>query len=210
MRVALVSGGAIWGTLTLLRERGRRAFSVAEAALIQQLVPVLAAALGSFVTRAVPRPLRHDQAPGVIIIGADDRGKALTPAARDWLSACVPDRELTEDDFDVAAWHIAHLTRRGAAALSRIPTPNGWISQRGQALEGGAPGDVVITVQSASSGVLLPAVAAWYGVTPRERAVVEQACPPSRSLVAWGCRRTPSTTTSRPSTARRGSLAATS
>ncbi|GAA3085441.1 hypothetical protein GCM10020000_84900 [Streptomyces olivoverticillatus] len=183
---------------------GRRAFSVAEAALIQQLVPVLAAALGSFVTRAVPRPLRHDQAPGVIIIGADDRGKALTPAARDWLSACVPDRELTEDDFDVAAWHIAHLTRRGAAALSRIPTPNGWISQRGQALEGGAPGDVVITVQSASSGVLLPAVAAWYGVTPRERAVVEQACPPSRSLVAWGCRRTPSTTTSRPSTARRG------
>ncbi|MBM9435248.1 helix-turn-helix transcriptional regulator [Streptomyces bryophytorum] len=33
---------------------------------------------------------------------------------------------------------------------------------------------MAVTVQAAATGRLLPAVAAWYGLTPRERSVVDQ------------------------------------
>ncbi|MFI1255485.1 helix-turn-helix transcriptional regulator [Streptomyces netropsis] len=178
MRVALVAGGVVWGTMALLRERGRRPFTSADADAVQQLLPDLCTILRRFVTGlTTPRPLPGVRPPGVIVVGRDDRIKAASPTGRDWLRACVPDTELTtEDELALTTWNIAFFARRAAgSALSRIPTADGWIGLHAQRLVGGAPDDVVITVQPASAGLLLPAVAAWYGITRRELAVVERA-----------------------------------
>ncbi|MCA6091892.1 helix-turn-helix transcriptional regulator [Streptomyces sp. SCA3-4] len=178
MRAALVAGGVVWGTMTLLRERGRRPFSSDDAAAVQHLVPDLCTILRRFVTRlTTPRPLPGVRPPGVIVVGKDDRIRAASPTGRDWLRACAPGSELTtDDDLALTTWNIAFFARHTAGgALSRVPTADGWIAVQAQRLDGDAPDDVVITVQPTSAGLLLPAVAAWYGVTRRETAVIEQA-----------------------------------
>ncbi|MEU1372161.1 helix-turn-helix transcriptional regulator [Streptomyces triculaminicus] len=178
MRAALVAGGVLWGTMVLLRERGRRPFSSDDAATVEHLLPHLCTILRRFVTRlTTPRPLPGMRPPGVIVVDRDDRIKAASPTGRDWLRACTPDLDLvTEDDLALTTWNIAFFARHSTGeALSRIPTADGWIGVHAQRLDGGAPDDVVITVQPASAGLLLPAVAAWYGVTRREHAVIEQA-----------------------------------
>ncbi|MCT9094252.1 helix-turn-helix transcriptional regulator [Streptomyces sp. ASQP_92] len=44
-----------------------------------------------------------------------------------------------------------------------------------QGLVGEGKGDVAISIQSASAALLLSAVSAWYRITSREKAVIEQA-----------------------------------
>ncbi|MFF7356940.1 response regulator transcription factor [Streptomyces filipinensis] len=46
---------------------------------------------------------------------------------------------------------------------------------QGKLLAGGAAGEDAITVQPAPADLLLPALAAWYGITRRERGVLELA-----------------------------------
>jgi DNA-binding CsgD family transcriptional regulator len=76
----------------------------------------------------------------------------------------------------VTIWSIIFAAREDTGqALTRVPTSGGWIGLHAQLLGGAESGEVAITVQPASAEVLLPAVVAWYGVTARERTVVEQA-----------------------------------
>ncbi|MEC3974842.1 helix-turn-helix transcriptional regulator [Amycolatopsis sp. H20-H5] len=175
LRLALIHGGIAWGTLILLRESGRPSFSADELAHARQLVVPLALTVKAFVTRTAPRPRRSAAAPGVIVVGQDDRIKTATPTGRDWLRACVPYLDLPDDEaLAITVWNLTFAARHGSgAALSRIPAAEGWIGLRAQLL--GDSGEVAITVQAATAEVLLPAVAAWYGITRRERSVVEQA-----------------------------------
>jgi DNA-binding CsgD family transcriptional regulator len=49
----------------------------------------------------------------------------------------------------------------------------GWIAVHAEPVNDS--GAVAVTIDSASGGVLLPAVASWFGITPREQAVVRHA-----------------------------------
>jgi DNA-binding CsgD family transcriptional regulator len=151
MRLALVDRGALWGTFVLLRERGRPSFTPADIRSAEQIVVPLAKSLRRYVTRA-------------------------TPTGRDWLRLCFPNLVLdNDDDLSITLWNFASAARHGnGAVLSRIPTAHGWVALQAQHLAGARPGEVAITVQSATVGQLLPAVTAWYGITTRERAVIEQ------------------------------------
>ncbi|MGK5534098.1 helix-turn-helix transcriptional regulator, partial [Streptomyces sp. URMC 129] len=176
MRLVLVSGGVLWGTLTLVRERGRPHFSAAEVARAQQLVAPMTMALKRFVRRTAPRPVRSPRPPGVLVIGDTSTIRTATATAGSWLGI-PPGPGLPDDPVALALlWHITFMTRRlGEPVLNRVPTADGWVEMHAQPVCGPRSGEVAITLQPTSARTLLPAVAAWYGVTPAEVAVIQEA-----------------------------------
>ena len=153
-----------WGELVLLRETGR-SFSTAETAAAERLTAPLAALVRRFVTSDPLPPIRHRPS-GVAVVSPHDTITTITHAAREALRGLTSSADL----FDPIR-NITHLARRGPA-LTRVPTSEGWLALHGELVDNG---DVVVTVQAAAGVLLLPAVAAWYGITPGERAVVEWA-----------------------------------
>ncbi|MFG1807524.1 LuxR C-terminal-related transcriptional regulator [Streptomyces sp. NPDC049040] len=175
LRLRLVDRAAHWGTLVLLRERGRPLFSQADIDSARQIAAPLAASLREYVARARPRPLPATMPPGVLVLDGNDAIASATPTARHWLRMCFPSSALdTDEDLSLSLWNFAAAARRqDDPVLSRIPTRHGFAALQAQQLAGARPGEVAITVQAATTGQLLPAVAAWYSLTPRERTVIE-------------------------------------
>ncbi|GAA2705864.1 hypothetical protein Apa02nite_066940 [Actinoplanes palleronii] len=171
LRVALVHAGITWGTLTLLRERGSRPFSPADADRAERLSAPLAVALKNFVTSRPPRPFTHRSAPGVVVVEADD-GVRPTAAGRAWLARLLPPSAATDDDTLFAnLWSVVYAARRtGGEALTRIPAGGGWLAMHAQPLDAA----LVVTIQPAAADQLLPAFAAWHDLTARERTVLDQ------------------------------------
>ncbi|MFD9792729.1 LuxR C-terminal-related transcriptional regulator [Streptomyces sp. NPDC059070] len=176
LRIALTDGRTSWGGLILVRDPDRGPFSAAEAAHAESLAQPLAAALRRFVAGTPLRPSRHSPTPGVALVGADDRVTAATPSAHEWMRLLAPlGTSADERDLTAAVWNIAHLARRsGGQALSRVPTRDGWVALDGQLLEGPEAGAVAVTIQPAPGRLLLPAVSVWYGITSRERTVMQE------------------------------------
>jgi DNA-binding CsgD family transcriptional regulator len=139
-------------------------------------VAALIEAVKRFLRRLPLHPLRGAPVQGLVIFDGDNDIKAATPTGRDWLRACVPNLHITDAELPVVLWGTAYSARLGnGPTQTLIPTPAGWIAVRGQLLAGGTAGEVAITVQPASADLLLPAVAAWYGITRRELGVLELA-----------------------------------
>ncbi|MGY0235983.1 helix-turn-helix transcriptional regulator [Longispora urticae] len=172
LRLALVERGVPRGALLLLRERGRPPFSERDADLAVRLSSGLAAALRRFVTRRLLRPTGPAGPPGVVLVGPGHRISAATPAGRDWLGLLRRELALGEDELDSAVLNVA-LHARGRGAVSRVPTSAGWLAMSAEVVDG--TGEVAVTIGPAGGSLLLPALAGWYRITARERAVVEQA-----------------------------------
>ncbi|HET6856215.1 MAG TPA: helix-turn-helix transcriptional regulator, partial [Streptomyces sp.] len=172
--------GVAWGVLVLLRERGARPFSPAEAARAAELAQPLAQAVKRYVTSRPLRPRVGPFPPIVAIIDGDDRIAGAASAGLDALRAALPGvypaRPAGDEETLGFVWHLVYTARRTAApALTRAPTAVGWLSLQAQPLEGTMPGAVVATLQPARATDLLPALAQWYGISVRERTVIEQA-----------------------------------
>lgn len=176
IRIELAQGGRDWGVLVLLRERGRTPFSAADTIHAERLAQPLALALKRFVAATALSPVRSDLPPGLIIVGHDDEIRVATPTGRDALRAFAPGPTPTDAELFLPIWNITYRARRAAGPIvCRVLAPQGWIALHAEPLPGTPTGEVAITTQPASAEVLLPAVAAWYDVTPRERTVIEQA-----------------------------------
>ncbi|MER7349878.1 helix-turn-helix transcriptional regulator [Streptomyces aurantiacus] len=175
--VALTERGVAWGTLVLLRERGSRPFSPAEATRAAELARPLALAVKRHVTSAPLRPRLRQFPPLVVVISPNDAVTGVTSAGLDALRRLLPGvYPANERDLFGFVWHITYTARRSAApALTRAPTAQGWFSLQAQPLEGATAGEVVVTLQPAPAADLLPALARWYGISRRERMVVEHA-----------------------------------
>jgi DNA-binding CsgD family transcriptional regulator len=177
MRIALLLRDLAWGGIALLRARGSRPFSARDAAHAQRMPGVLAAAVKQFVAAKPLRAVRSALTPGIVMAGPGDTILGASPTARDWLTGLLPaGARGSDEELFANIWNIVHLARRtGAEAISRIPTSRGWVALRAQPIDGGDPGGVAVTIGGATGGVLVPALAAWYGITPRERAVIGHA-----------------------------------
>ncbi|MEU5592749.1 helix-turn-helix transcriptional regulator [Streptomyces sp. NPDC020298] len=177
MRVALTLKGMTWGVLVLLRGRGSRPFSATDAVNAGRLSRPLAGTLRQYVAGRFLRPVRSAPAPGVVLIDSSDTIRAVTRTGREWVRRLVPENVTAdEDEIFAHVWNIALAARQpGRQALSRIPGPDGWIVLQAQPLDEPGVGGVAVTIQSASSDVLLPAAAVLYGITAREQAVIRRA-----------------------------------
>ncbi|GAA0930575.1 hypothetical protein GCM10009560_35130 [Nonomuraea longicatena] len=179
LRVALVEAGIAWGGLVLLRPQGARPFSAAEAAGAQRLGRGVVAAMRRYVTGAPPESSRLDQPPGVLIVGADETVVAATPSAREWIGELetlpVPALAAPHMPMESTIWSLTQAVRRSdTPALTRIPTRRGWVLLRAQPMTGEENSAVAVTIQPATGTELLPAMALWYGLTPKERAVTNR------------------------------------
>ncbi|RKT55721.1 helix-turn-helix transcriptional regulator [Saccharothrix australiensis] len=176
MTIVLADGGRVWGTLIVVRERGRRSFSAEERRRAERLRRVLAAGVRRFVADRPLRPSSHAAPPGVFVVGADGAVLRATPSAGDWLAQLLPHATRTPGEHRGAAWHLAALSHhRATETVCRVPTPSGFVELRAQPLSGGAVAEVAVTAQPASGRVLLSAAGAWHGLTRREVMVLEQA-----------------------------------
>jgi DNA-binding CsgD family transcriptional regulator len=194
LRIALTHRTVAFGELTLLREKGRAPFSAAEAALAEQLSAALGTAMRRFVGGKRLRPPKNlPPAPGVIIVGQDDRILSTTPEARLWLRRLVtnPDTASDEELFRFI-WNATYAARHGrrqpkgavdpgqpvgaaprGLARGLIPAFGGWIGMCARPLDGEQSGQIAVVLETPPGHVLLPAVAAWYGLTRAERTIAE-------------------------------------
>jgi len=174
LRLALRGGGTLWGALVLLREYNRPPFSDQE--------PAAATAIAQPLTRAVKRVSVQPRGqpppplpPGVVIVGPDGAAEDVSPQAAAWFSDLhISEGLATEDPLPhtvliaAAAARAAGETR--ASQLARIRTKSGrWLSLAPCPLGGGR---VAVVLQPATTDQLLPAIAAWYDLTPRQRDVL--------------------------------------
>ncbi|MEV6522277.1 helix-turn-helix transcriptional regulator [Longispora sp. NPDC051575] len=173
MYLTLAERGVPRGRLFLLRERGRRPFSAQEADVANRLAGELAAAVRCFVAGRLLRPGAPAGPHGVVLVGADNRIRAATPAGNQWLDVLRRETGARGDDEVCTLVLTVALPARREPALTRVPTSLGWVTMSAQAIDGTA--DVAVTLGPTGGTMLLPALVGWYRITAREQAVVEQA-----------------------------------
>ena len=170
LRLALRGGGTLWGALGLMREHRRPPFSDEEAAAATAIAQPLSRAVKRVSVRPrgqPPPPLP----PGVVIVGPDDTAEAISPQATAWFSDLYISGGLTAEQplpHTVLVAAAAARATGGARAgqLARIRTKSGrWLSLAACPLGGGR---VAVVLQPATTDQLLPAIAAWHDLTPRQ------------------------------------------
>ncbi|MGC7096356.1 helix-turn-helix transcriptional regulator [Amycolatopsis lurida] len=173
LRIALRHRGVAVGWLALSRQRGSKPFSDSDLVRAKQLAAPLTDALRRFFSAKPLRPGRCPLPPGIVIVDQHHQVVDATPAGRAWLSTSVrpPGSQLPHDLLNITL--IAR--RPGPRAVSRVPTPDGWLCLRAEPLGDSRTGNVVVTLAAAPVDALLPALYYWYGITPGEQSVLERA-----------------------------------
>lgn len=178
LRLALRGGGTLWGALVLIREHRRPPFSDHES--------IAALAVAQPLTRAVKRVSVRPRGqpppplpPGVVIVGPDGAAEAISPQAAAWFNDFddlhLSGGGLTAEDplpYSVRMAAAAARTAGGARAgqLTRIRTGSGrWLSLAACPL---GSGRMAVVLQPATADQLLPAIAAWHDLTPRQADVL--------------------------------------
>lgn len=175
----------VWGALSLLREAGARPFDSHDTQLLLALVPSLITVVRGYV-RATPLPtIRPALAPGVIVVGPDHSVRAISPQARAWLRELQLPRAIHGEWAATAvASEISMVARqpnryqRGLTPLVCMPAAYAghWVAAHAQPLDERCDGDIAVVIQAATGELLLPALSAWYGLTARERTVLDRLC----------------------------------
>ena len=170
LRLALRGRGTLWGALVLLREHRRPPFSDQEAATATAIAQPLTRA----VKRVSVRPRGHSPPPlppGVVIVGPGGAAEAISPQAAAWFSDLHISGGLTAEQPLPHTVLVAAAAARAAGGtqadrLARIRTKTGrWLSLATCPLGGGR---VAVVLQPATTDQLLPAIAAWHDLTPRQ------------------------------------------
>jgi DNA-binding CsgD family transcriptional regulator len=170
MRLALRGGDTLWGALVLLRELRRPSFSDQEVAAAK----AIAAPLTQAVKRVSVRPRGHPcppLPPGVVIVGPDGATEAISPQATTWFDDMYLSGDLDAEQPLPHSVMSAAATARAADGgradqLARIRTRSGrWLTMAACPLGGGR---VAVVLQPATPDQLLPAIAAWHDLTPRQ------------------------------------------
>ncbi|MER6945248.1 helix-turn-helix transcriptional regulator [Nonomuraea sp. NPDC000554] len=186
LRLLLRDSHGVWGVLGLLRTEGGRPFDVDDTRRAMRLVPALLMTLRTYVRAGPLAPSVPAMPAGTIVIGADHTSRAITPQAHAWLEQMrTPGRSSMTDE-------VADLFMIGLSIDTRLHTRDPrawrplicapaagfgrWMAIEGQPLDADGTGDVAVVIQAATGALLLPSFCDWYGITPRERRVVELLC----------------------------------
>jgi DNA-binding CsgD family transcriptional regulator len=173
MRGTMRSDRRMWGFYTIYRENGRAGFSPAEAEFMHRLEPVL--------TRGLRRGLiaggsRHqDSGAAVVIVNAADQVVSATSAAEQRIV-----------DLGGELWSrlpvsvaIVVSSARGNTHVPRMrlrSSSGQWLAIHAAPVRGpnGLTSEIAVTIEPAGASAIIPLVVAAYGLTERERVVVQQ------------------------------------
>jgi DNA-binding CsgD family transcriptional regulator len=170
LRVALTSPGRYWGAMSLFRGDGGRPFDDRDVEAARELAPWLGQVLRRYqVGRAQAHPpttattsvLCLDAHNTVVGMDADARA-SLALFGNHWADGVLP------EDMMRCVHEVADAARRDAPALARTRISDGrWLVVTGSHV-GASTADVVVQLRSADVGTVLPAFAAWCGLSARE------------------------------------------
>ncbi|WP_432881712.1 helix-turn-helix transcriptional regulator [Kribbella sp. CA-245084] len=176
MRGTMRSDHRMWGFYTLYREKGRTGFSPAEAEFMHRLEPVL--------TRGMRRGLIsadvewQDSGTAVVIVNAADEITSATPAAEDRIADLGGD---LWSRLPVSVAIVVSAARCVPGLATQVPqmrlrSQSGqWLTVQAASVRGpdGLTTDIAVTIEPAGAAII-PLVVAAYGLTERERAVVQE------------------------------------
>ena len=177
LRLALRSGGRLWGALVLFRGDHRRPFTEADADRALAVSGPLGAAVRRYPVRTaerIPDPLP----PGVVLLDSSNAILSMTAEAHAWLEDLRPGG-LDEVEFEDALRVVYDVGLAARAENGSSPAPicrvrtasERWLVVHGAPMEAG-PAAVAVVLQPASLRQVLPAAAAWFGLTRRESDVL--------------------------------------
>ncbi|MFC7448553.1 LuxR C-terminal-related transcriptional regulator [Rhodococcus daqingensis] len=183
MRVMLRTGGDVWGGLAIYRRSGGSGFSPAEADFLDGLSGLLALGVraGLLVGAAGCRTELHDSADGPAVLTFDHTNtvcQATVAAERriEELGGTIWG-ELPQPVLAIAATARAlGAGRIGVVPSVRVRSRAGrWLTVHASPLSGrgGTPTQVVVTIEVSGAPEVVPLVVAAFGLTPRERDVVD-------------------------------------
>ena len=179
-RVLFADRSGAWGTLSIFSGPEDPAFSPEQLDYLALLAPAFTRGIRTGLLAQLSRtsPAR-DRGPAVIIVDADDRIVQSSPGARAHLKqmAAVPGMG---DPLTYVQALVSGARRFAAGEVERMPrsrarTRDGvWLVLHAAALGGAGEraGDVVVTIEEARPQEVIDLVAAAFGLTARECAVV--------------------------------------
>jgi DNA-binding CsgD family transcriptional regulator len=183
LRMPLQDRHGVWGTLSLLRSAGGRAFGPDDVSRCARFVQGLIAVVREYVTAGPLVPSTPPTAAGVVIVRADHTLRAMTPQIKIMLEQMPRHRRATNRIHEAnliglatqARGHAHDPVLSPAIALAPAATYGRWLATHAQPL-GDGTGDIVITVQPATGRLLLPTFSRWHGLTAREHQILDHLC----------------------------------
>ncbi|TQM33258.1 helix-turn-helix transcriptional regulator [Nocardia bhagyanarayanae] len=183
LRAMMRCGGQTWGGVAIYRGLGSSGFSPAEADFLDGLSGTLAVGIrAGLIADAAGAPVQlHDSAEGPVVLTFDSDNEVCqaTPAAEQRIAELGGDlwRELPQPVLAIVAAARALESGR-ARTVPRVQVRSRlgeWLTVHASPLNGrGAVGSqVVVTIERAGASEVVPLVVAAFGLTPRERDVVE-------------------------------------
>jgi DNA-binding CsgD family transcriptional regulator len=164
LRVSFVDGAGCWGSLILVRDRGRPDFDPDAVLTVEKLASTLVRGLRRTVVAQQAAIDQTTHGPGLVVLDRHSQVESLTPAARHWLDHLGQDPPVL---FAVAA--SAHTS---GPARARVRTPTGqWLILHGARLDGDPQGRVSVIIEPPRPDELAPLLVAAYGLSEREQAV---------------------------------------
>ncbi|MFI1868925.1 helix-turn-helix transcriptional regulator [Streptomyces jumonjinensis] len=184
LRLLLRNRRGVWGALGLFRSEGAAPFGRRDAERIAELAPALMGAVVRYATEGRLLPSAPALPAGMIIMGPDHRIKEFTPQAQAWMDCFSAHGGRAIPVWGVDAFYISlSLSARRHARLGLGPVPpvclppvvcGRWVAVQAQPLSADGAGDVALIVQAAPGDLSLAPFCEWYGITPRERQVVDE------------------------------------
>ncbi|GAA3551330.1 helix-turn-helix transcriptional regulator [Kribbella ginsengisoli] len=178
LRVTLVADGSCWGCVSFFREAPHD-FTADERDFMHGMSAVLGRAFRRSGIHARPTAPGAELWPGVLVLGNDREIVSVTPPAVDWLQEFgyygAPGRDPLP--FEVVSL-VERVRATAGDATARVLGASGrWIQLH--ASPAGSGQEVAVVLQAAPSVSIEPLISAAYGLTTRERELIE--------LVLQGC-----------------------
>jgi DNA-binding CsgD family transcriptional regulator len=175
LRAAFVIRGRVWGAVHIARRAQSGAFTQRDADALARVAGAIASGIRASLRFDAARRSSGTEAPGLIVVDANNAVELITPPARPLLEALGSDA-LAYPDGSLPATVLAlasHVRTRGAGVENNavtVPSPSGWIT-----LHASQPtaddGRIAIVIEPASGSRSATLRLEINGVTAREREV---------------------------------------
>ncbi|MGW5720735.1 helix-turn-helix transcriptional regulator [Amycolatopsis sp. NPDC003865] len=172
--------GEAWGALGLYREPGAPMFGDDDKEFVRAIGPHLAAGARRAITLGEATDPEVPDAPGLVVIDESWQITSATPGAGRWL-ARLPDGDLDAGRLPSSVFAVAGQALRdggrtspATVAFARVLATDGtWILLHGAPLDGENRKRVAVIIEPAHPARIYPLLMSAYGLTARERDVVE-------------------------------------
>jgi DNA-binding CsgD family transcriptional regulator len=172
--------GETWGALGLYREPGAATFNDDDKVFLRAIGPDLAAGARRAMTIGEASAPESADAPGLLVIDDTWEVRSATAGAEFWL-ARLPDGDLSAGRLPASVISVAAQSlqsiddhEQATVAFSRVLADDGnWILLHGAPLTGEDRRRVAVIIEPAHPARIFPLLMSSYGLTDRERDVVE-------------------------------------